>query len=83
MNKHGNHDASCLCCVHIHIADATQYGCDSCDSPGAFKCDEGHWTWEDAAYEPHIVFTKARLCKDFEPRGMSQREKAGDRGHED
>lgn len=68
-NRHGNHDASCLCCELLDLS----YEADLSDvTPGsgfACECLAGHFdTWDFQEQGQHLLFEKAEFCADFAPK---------------
>lgn len=67
-NRHGDHVASCLCCISLHQENKT--GCDTCGYGGGayYKCLSGHFkTYADEG-DWHNENLRGATCKDFDPR---------------
>jgi hypothetical protein len=67
-NMHGNHEATCLCCIHF---DTGYDGGYSDVTPGVgwySKCLQGHFytTQYTEGNEMHELYTQGRTCVDFE-----------------
>jgi len=65
-NRHGDHDASCLCCRRLEV-DMGWAGTDvTPGDPADFSCMKGHWRAEGYGL-PLKIHTMALECPDFEP----------------
>lgn len=68
MNMHGDHVASCLCCLHLYLDHEADW---SDVTPGdnyQCYCLRGHFGTVQA-YDMHMLMVKAPNCPDFEAKG--------------
>lgn len=70
MNKHDDHDASCLCCKHL-AWDSGFPGSEVTPADGGYyTCAKKHfdYAWPDMHENMHREMRRALTCEDFEPR---------------
>ena len=70
-NMHGDHVATCLCCVKAYYSEGSPgYSEMTPGEPAGMYCTANHWCFDDALNTNLIVFMHeaGRRCVDFEPR---------------